>query len=48
MYLGSATSKTKLRIIQLLVNERYTAEDANRHMLGGAELVKIEKTFNKL
>ena len=46
MYLGSATSKTKLRIIQLLVNERYTAEDANRHMLGGAELVKIEKTFN--
>ena len=46
MYLGSATSKTKLKIIQLLVNERYTAEDANRHMLGGAELVKIEKTFN--
>jgi hypothetical protein len=46
MYLESASCKTKLRIIQLLVNERYTAEDANRHMLGGAELVKIEKTFN--
>lgn len=46
MYLESASCKTKLKIIQLLVNERYTAEDANRHMLGGAELVKIEKTFN--
>lgn len=46
MYLDSASCKTKLRVIQLLVNERYTAEDANRHMLGGAELVKIEKTFN--
>ena len=32
MYLDSATCKTKLRVIQLLVNERYTAEDANRHM----------------
>jgi len=48
MYLGTASCKTKLKIIQLLVNERYTAEDANRHMLGGAELVKIEKNFNKL
>lgn len=48
MYLGTASCKTKLKVIQLLVNERYTVEDANRHMLGGAELVKIEKNFNKL
>jgi hypothetical protein len=45
MYLGSASCKTKLRIIQLLIDERYTTEDANRHMLGGAEFVKLAKNL---
>ena len=45
MYLASASSKTKLRIIQMLALEKYTSDDGDRHMLGGAELVKMEKNL---
>jgi len=41
MYLDGANSKTKLRILQQLVSEKYTPEDSNKHMLGGAELVRL-------
>ena len=41
MYLEGANSKTKLRILQQLINEKYTPEDSNKHMLGGAELVRL-------
>lgn len=45
MYLASASSKSKLRIIQMLALEKYTSDDGDRHILGGAELVKIEKNL---
>ena len=41
MYLEGANSKTKLRLLQQLVSEKYTPEDLNKHMLGGAELVRL-------
>jgi hypothetical protein len=45
MYLASASSKSKLRIIQMLALEKYTSDDGDRHILGGAELVKMEKNL---
>ena len=44
MYLDGANSKTKLRILQQLVSEKYTPEDSNKHMLGGAELVRLSNS----
>ena len=41
MYLDDANSKSKLRILIQLVNEKYSPEDLNKHMLGGADLVRL-------
>jgi hypothetical protein len=44
MYLDDANSKSKLRILVQLVNEKYSPEDLNKHMLGGADLVRLSNS----
>jgi hypothetical protein len=45
IYLENANNKIKLKLLLQLINEKYSLEDSNKHMLGGADLVRLSIPF---